>query len=219
MKSVALIVLLVSLLVSPAVIEAKDFSVNLKAGTLGVGVEGEYSLNEYFGARLGANYFKYSYDSVKDDINYNFDLGLKTASALVDLHPFKGSFRFSAGAFYNLNKLDANATSSATYDIGDTTYTGAQVGTLKGNIEFKKFAPYLGFGWDTSFGKDSGWGFVFDAGALYQGSAKATLSADGPISTDATFKQNLAAEERELQNDLDDLKFYPLVALGVSYRF
>lgn len=219
MKVAALFVLLGSLLVTPAIIQAKEISVNLKAGTSGIGVEGEYSLNEYLGVRLGTNYFEYSYDGTNDDVKYNFDLGLKTVSALVDLHPFKGSFRLSAGAFYNWNKLDATATSSATYDIGNSTYTGAELGTLKGNIDFNKIAPYFGLGWDTSFGKESGWGVVIDAGALFQGTPKASLSADGPISTDPTFQQNLALEEKNLQDDLDSYKVYPIISLGVSYRF
>jgi len=219
MKLVTVAVLLVSVLVSPTIIQAKELSANLKVGTLGIGVEGEYSLNEYFGARLGANYFKYSYDGTDDDVTYDFDLGLKTISALVDLHPAKGGFRLSAGALYNGNELDASAQSSATYDIGNNTYTGAQLGTLKGTIDFNKIAPYLGLGWDTSFGKESGWGFVFDAGVVFQGSPEATLSADGPVSTDPTFQQNLALEEKNLQDDLDSFKIYPLVSLGVCYRF
>lgn len=219
MKLVAAVVLIGALLVSPAVIQAKDISVNLKAGTTGIGVEGEYSLNEYLGARLGGNYFKYSYDGTDDDVKYNYDLGLKTLSALIDYHPFKGSFRLSGGAFYNGNKLDATATSSASYNIGNSTYTGAQLGTLKGTIDYKKFAPYAGLGWDTSFGKESGWGFVFEAGALFQGTPKVALSADGPISTDLTFQQELALEQKNLQDDLDHYKVYPVVSLGVSYRF
>lgn len=219
MKLVAAVVLLGALLVSPAILQAKEVSVSLKAGTSGIGVEGEYALNEYLGARLGANYFKYSYDGTEDDVNYNYDLGLKTFSALIDFHPFKGSFRLSAGAFYNGNKLDATATSSASYDIGNTTYTGAQLGTLRGAIDYNKFAPYAGLGWDTSFGKESGWGVVFEAGALFQGTPNVVLSADGPISTDATFQQELALEQKNLQDDLDSYKVYPVVTLGVSYRF
>lgn len=219
MKLLTVIVLLGCLLVSPFMVQAKDFSTNIKVGTLGVGVEGEYSFNEYLGARVGANYFKYSYDSTKDNINYDFKLGLKTVAALVDLHPFKGSFRVSTGAFYNGSNLDATAISSATYDIGGHTYTGAELGTLTGTADFKKIAPYLGLGWDTSFGKKSGFGFVFDVGAVFQGSLTAKLSANGPIASDPTFQQDLAIEEAKLQDDLDKFKVYPLVSLGVSYRF
>jgi hypothetical protein len=60
MKLTAVAVLVGTLLFSASFTQAKDFSANLKVGTLGVGVEGELSLNEYFGARLGANYFQYN---------------------------------------------------------------------------------------------------------------------------------------------------------------
>jgi len=219
MRSIAVPVMVGCFLVSPCVVQAKDLSMNLKVSTLGVGIEGEYSLNDHFSVRLGGNYFKYSYSGTESEINYDFDLNLGTVSALVDLHPFKGSFRLSAGALYNDNNLDANATSSTTYDIGNATYMGSQIGTLKGTIDFNTIAPYAGLGWDTSFGKESGWGFVFDTGVVFQGSPDVRLSADGPISTDPTFQQNLAIEESNLQNDLDNFEIYPVVALGVSYRF
>lgn len=219
MKSVSVSVLLGSLLVLPTTIHANDFSMNIKVGTLGVGVEGEYSINEYLGARVGANYFKYSYDSTEDGVNYDFDLGLQTVSALVDVHPFKGSFRVSAGALYNGNDLDGVATSAETYEIGGHTYTAAELGTMKGTIDFSEIAPYLGIGWDTCFGKERGFGFVFDVGAVFQGSPEATLTADGPFANDPTFKQDLALEESKLQDDLDNFKIYPVVSLGVSYRF
>lgn len=219
MKLIALPVLCGSLLLCPTLIHAGDFSMNIKGGSLGVGVEGEYSINEYLGARLGANYFKYSYDSVVDDIDYEFDLGLRTVSALVDVHPFKGSFRVSLGAMYNGNKLDADATPAASYKIGDHQYAGTDLVTLKGTVDFKKIAPYLGLGWDTCFGKDSGFGFYCDLGALFQGSPEAELSAVGPLANDPALQKDLALEKNKLQDDLDNYKVYPVVSLGVSYRF
>jgi len=219
MKLVALFVLLGSLLVFAPISHAKEYSVNVKVGTLGVGVEGEYSINEYFGARLGANYFKYSYSGDTEDVNYDFDLALKTVSALVDYHPFEGSFRISTGLYYNGNKLDAVATAATSYDINGTTYTPTELGTLNGEVDFKKVAPYLGLGWDTSFGKESGFGFYCDLGAVFQGSPDAKLTANGTKSNDPLFLKDLAAEEAELQDKVDKFKIYPVVALGVSYRF
>jgi hypothetical protein len=144
---------------------------------------------------------------------------MQTVSALLDYHPFSGSFRLSAGAFYNGNELNATGKTTSTYEIGNNTYTGTQIGTLTGSTGFNKFAPYLGLGWDTSFGKGSGWGFVFDAGALFQGSPNVKLSASGPISNDQDFQRNLAIEQSKLNDDLDNFKVYPYVALGVTYRF
>ncbi len=198
---------------------AQSNSLGVKVSTLGLGLEAEKSFSDLIGGRLGVNYFTYDYNGTEDDIDYDFELNLKSLSVLLDWHPFQGSFRISGGAVFNGNTIDANAKSAETFDIGNSTYTGAQVGTLTGKIDFENIAPYLGLGWDTSFGKDKSFGFLFELGVLYQGSPKVALSADGPIASDATFQNELAAEEKDLQSDLDVFKVYPVVAIGLSYRF
>lgn len=198
---------------------AQSNSLGIKVSTLGLGLEVERSLSDSISGRIGVNYFTYGYSGTEDDIEYDFDLNLMSLSALLDWHPFKGSFRISGGAIYNGNDIDANAKSSETFDIGDSTYTGAELGTLKGKIDFKDIAPYLGLGWDTSFGKNKSFGFLFELGAIYQGLPKVNLSADGPIASDPTFQNELATEEKNLQSDLDSFKVYPVIAIGLSYRF
>jgi len=58
---------------------------------------------------------------------------------------------------YNGNSLDATGKSATTFDIGDNTYPGNQVGTLSGEIDFNNFAPYAGLGWNTAFDKEEYW--------------------------------------------------------------
>ena len=154
-----------------------------------------------------------------DDIEYNVDLKLMSLSALLDWHPFEGSFRISGGVLYNGNEIEVDSKLSGSYQVGDKTYTAQEVGTLKGKIDFNKMAPYLGLGWDTSFGKDKGFGFLFELGAIYQGSPDVNLSADGLLASNQDFQNNLAKEEENMQRDVDDYKFYPVVSLGLSYRF
>jgi len=198
---------------------AQSNSLGLKASTLGLGLEAEKSFLDSIGGRIGVNYFTYSYSGTEDDIEYDFDLNLMSLSALLDWHPFQGSFRISGGAIYNNNDLEANAKKSATLKIGDSTYTEAQIGTLKGKVDFNDVAPYLGLGLDTSFGKDKSFGFLFELGAVFQGSPQVDLSADGPIASNATFQSNLAKEEEKLQSALDNFEIYPVLAVGLSYRF
>lgn len=202
-----------------ATASAQSNSLGLKVSTLGLGLEAERSFSDSISGRIGINYFTYSYSGTEDDIEYDFDLNLMSLPVLLDWHPFQGSFRISGGAIYNGNDLEANAKTSATLDIGDSTYTGAQIGTLKGKIDFDDIAPYLGIGWDTSFGKDKSFGFLFELGAIYQGSPKVDLSADGPIASNSTFQSDLDKEEENLQSALDSFEIYPIVAIGLSYRF
>lgn len=198
---------------------AQSNSLGIKVSTLGLGLEVERSFSDSISGRIGVNYLTYSYSGTEDDIEYDFDLNLMSLSALLDWHPFKGSFRISGGAIYNGNNLDAKAKTSDTFDIGDSTYTSAELGTLKGKIDFNAIAPYLGLGWDTSFGKNKGFGFLFELGAIYQGSPKVDLSADGLKASNSTFQSELAKEEKNLQSALNEFKVYPVIAIGLSYRF
>ena len=118
-------------------------------------------------------------------------------------------------------------------EIGDREYDA----TLNASLAFERFAPYLGIGW-TSGRSGAGVGFSVDAGAFYHGSPdlSATGSAGGcsfSVSKGATatvgdgcvlagleaqLKTDLEKEHRKLRKDLD-LNWYPVLSVGVSYRF
>jgi hypothetical protein len=197
-------------------------SVGVKAGTLGAGLEIERALGDSFGARVGVNYFTYDYSGTEDDVSYNFDLNLQTVSLLLDWHPFKGTFRLSGGLMINGNDIDSTAdlVPTESYNIGDSTFTAADLGTLTGKFDFNNVAPYLGLGWNTSFGSDRRWAFLCDLGVLFQGSPNVDLTSTGGIqSNNPFFLSELAKEEQNLQDDLDEYKYYPVVAIGLSYVF
>lgn len=120
---------------------------------------------------------------------------------------------------YNDNHIDITAEPSATFDIGDTTYSASQVGTLEGEVEFNEIAPYIGIGWDTSFGKNNRFGLLVDLGVIYQGTPDVELKATGPFASNQAFKNDIQAEEDKLQDDLDQYEYYPVIGVGLSYRF
>lgn len=194
-------------------------SLALKASTLGAGLELERSFTDSIGARIGINYFTYDHTDTEDGIVYNIDFQLQSLSAMIDWHPFQGSFRISAGALYNKNELEANSKASSSYTIGDVTYTSSQVSSLKAVIDFDEISPYIGMGWDTSYGKQNAYGFLCELGMVYQGSPNVDLTAIGPITSTAVFQTQLAKEKANLENSLDDYEFYPLLSIGVSYRY
>lgn len=224
MKSKIVILSLAFLIICSASVYAKNLSIGIKASTLGAGPEVEVSFLDFLGVRSGYNYWDYSYSGKKDDINYDFDLKLKSVPIFLDIHPFKGSFRLTGGILYNRNRVDAVATTSDTYEIGNRTYTGSDLGRLNGEFTFNKTSPYAGLGWDTSFGRDKVLGFVFDLGVVFSGSPKVNLYADGPITDPSNplynqFQQDMETEEKNLQDDLDTFKYYPVIGIGVNFRF
>lgn len=218
MKRFALIGVL-ALSAIPGAAFASDFGVDAHVSTLGLGGELNYSINSYFTARVDFNRYNYSYSGTKQQINYDFDLHLKSYSAMLDWHPFAGTFRVSAGYFSNKNDIAALATPQGSYTINGTSYTAAQVGVLSGAITFNASVPYLGIGWSTLGTESTGLGVEFDVGALFQGSPKVQLSATGAAASNAQFQSDLAAEQTKLQGDLNSFKTYPVVSLGLAYRF
>jgi hypothetical protein len=193
---------------------AEGFGLGVKAGTLGAGVEGTFGLSPRFNVRAGVNGYSLSQDETASGIRYDGKLDLSSIALLLDWHPFAGTFRLTAGLMQNKNTVHLTATPTSNQTIGGNTYTPAEIGTLSGDVTFKKSAPYAGFGWGNA-ARRGRFGFNFEVGALYQGSPKVSLSASGG----AVSQADLAAEAQSAEADLDKFKIYPVVALGFSLRF
>jgi hypothetical protein len=91
--------------------------------------------------------------------------------------------------------------------------------SVNGTLKFNSVAPYLGLGWDTTFGDDDSWGLTFDVGVLYHGSPELQISASGPDASLPNFSSDLEQERLDLQNDLADFRFWPVVSAGFLYQF
>ena len=195
-----------------------SFDAGVKLGTLGFGVEVNYPLNSYLTVAVGLNKFSKSRTDTIDNNDYKENIDLKTLSLLLNFHPFAGSFRLTAGAMINNNELSLKAEPNATYDINGTLYSAAQVGKLEANVDFHKFAPYAGIGFGHS--ASSGLGFTLDLGVMMQGKPNVDLSSTGGVlSNDATFQSELKKEEANAEDDIKDFTVYPVVSVGLNYRF
>lgn len=192
-------------------------AIELKGGLLGLGGEVNYAINPMFTVGLGLNTFTQSMSQSASDIDYDVDFKLQTIALLGNYHPFEGTFRITAGAMLNNNELSMTANPTVSYDIGGTTYTAGQVGTLKSTVDFNAIAPYLGLGWGKSAG--SGFGVTFDMGVLFQGSPNVSMKASGAIASNPTFIANLNAEEASAEDDIKDFTMFPVMSLGLNYRF
>ena len=87
---------------------------------------------------------------------------------------------------------------------------------------YNTFAPYAGIGWDTTFGDDDNWGVVFDLGVVYSGSPELAISA-AVNSTNQTiidqFEEDKNKEITQLQDDLNQFEFWPVLSAGIVYQF
>ena len=190
------------------------FAVGIKAGTTGLGVEAALPLSDSWNLRGAANGFSYGVDFEEEGIDYDADLRLRSLSLMADWHVFGGAFRVSAGAFSNGNELKGKA--EGDLDIGDNTYDAR----LAATVDWRAFAPYLGIGWGNSL-KGGRLSFSTDLGVMFTGSPTVRLVGEersGEIDL-AGFEEDLRLEEANLNDELRDVKYYPVVTFGISYRF
>ena len=203
------------------------------AGTLGLGVNAGYDFSNDFALRGLYNYFNLDFDKNRAGNEYDGELKLRSLGLALDWHPFWGAFRVSGGAFMNNNRLSAS-TEGLGLQIGTRTYDA----NLDFRMEFERFAPYLGIGWTSGRGR-SGLSFSADIGALFHSSPEVSasgraegcdfsVSKSGEAEVDCSgvagvvageLEGDLEREHRELRDDLDEFEIYPVLSLGVSYRF
>jgi hypothetical protein len=206
-------------IVSSGVANADDseWGVGLKAGTLGLGLEGRWSGLPYMDLRIGANSYTYENDGREANVLYDADLDLETFYLTANFHFPLSPFRITAGAFANGNEFNMTSAEPGDFNLGGDFYTGAEVGTLTSTTSFGSTSPYLGLGFDFElFGKA---GLNFDLGVLWQGEPEVTLEASGTALGDPTFEASLEAERLELEDAMNDFKAYPVVSLSFVYNF
>lgn len=193
------------------------FGLGVKAGTLGLGVEGNWAPLPLIDFRFGMNTFDYDDDRERAGIDYDATLELQSFYATANFKIPASPLRLTAGAFSNGNELHLTSAGAASYDIGGDTFTAAEVGTIRSKTSFDSTAPYLGIGFDFSaFGKV---GVNLDFGVLWQGDPDVSLGADGLLAGDPDFLAALDSERQELLDDIDDFKAWPVVSLGFLYNF
>ena len=200
-----------------------DFGVGVKAGTLGIGLEGRWKLVPWLDLRVGGNAFDYEDNGSQAGINYD-------ATFALDNYYLTGTFRFplspfrvTAGAFSNGNEFQmlSQDTGGADFNIGGVNFSAADVGSLQSVTSFGSTAPYVGVGYDFEvFGKV---GLNLDFGVLWQGEPDVSLEATGlataPIAVQAALLPALEAERLELEDEMSDFKAWPVVSLAFVYNF
>ena len=191
------------------------FTLSGKAGTLGVGPELTTKLATDINVRVGFNTFDLDFDDEEiDDVDYDLGIDLSSLSAIVDWHIFDDPFRISGGFISMHNEINLNATPNKNVEIGYSTYTPAQIGTLNGSLDIDGLSPYVGIGWGNPFAGKRRWGFTLDMGLAFTDSPDVKLTSSG-IATLA----DLEKERRDIEDDFDSLKVYPVITLGLFFRF
>ncbi len=199
-------------------------------GTTGLGVEWITPLSDTLRARVMLTYMNIDLDLDVDDIDYTAEFSSANVGAVLEWHPFETGFRVAGGLVGTNFGFDLQSDSSQqSYDIGNDTYSGTL--QLEGDVEFASVAPYLAVGWSSDL-DDYGLYLGLELGVLYVGSPNLSLDASGAVRSDnfnagrpvnvdnnADFQADLERERKDLEDELEDYSFYPILTLSVGYRF
>ncbi|HUD21418.1 MAG TPA: hypothetical protein VMQ60_01105 [Acidobacteriaceae bacterium] len=220
-------------------------AVGVKVGLAGYGFDVATPLwPQRLNLRGGASFLTYTPGTiVTDSVNINGTIKFQNAGTMVDWFPFHGIFRLSAGAtIYNNTGLTAtlNVPAKQSFTFGGTTYysdptnvnpiTGTGIFTFGGN----NVVPRTTIGFGNMLSKKGHLHFETEIGVQYfsaptvaytisgtacqnYNSTTNTYTNCGPSSTTVS-QASITTEQNNLQNDLTDLRFFPILSFGLSYR-
>jgi len=194
---------------------AADFGVGVKAGTLGIGLEGRWDPPiPWFDIRVGLNQYDYDDNGSYASINYDATLALDNYYLTGNFKFPASPFRFTVGAYSNGNEMQMLSAEPLAGNLGNAV-------ALQSVTSFDSTAPYAGFGFDFEvFGKA---GLNLDFGVLWQGDPTVTLDATNwdnlSPAEQAILGPAIALEQADLEDDMNDFKAWPVVSLGFVYNF
>ena len=203
-----------------------DFHIGATArvSTLGYGLEASVPVfQDRLNVRAGINTFNYDYEDDSNDggqdLTYSGELKLQSIPLLLDWHPFKGSFRLSTGILFNSNEINATATcEAASCEFGDGIFDSDTLGTTNLHVDLGGTQPYLGLGFGNAVSSDGRFSFAFDLGVVFQ-DVKVTITPSDSCQADPNCRDEAAREEANLNEDVEDFDLYPVISLGLSYKF
>jgi hypothetical protein len=219
LRALSLSLVALGLMTTAASAQDSPFAVSAQAGTTGIGLGVRYEFSEMFVFRAEYDQADVSEDFDSKGVTYNGKLDFKPFTFAVDAHPFNNSFFVSGGLVVGDRNINLNARPMTNTVIGGISYTPTQIGSLKATTDLGNSAPFVGLGYDNTFRTAGSLSFRAVVGAIIGKEPKVKLTSDSVFSSDPGFQQSLRNEERELSDDVDALKTYPVLQLGLAWRF
>ncbi|MGH8856370.1 MAG: hypothetical protein ACREWI_19070 [Telluria sp.] len=194
-------------------------------GTTGAGFHVVVPMESTLNGRFGANYFKHDFNQRSGQVDYKLDGKLATFDVLFDWYVLSNSsFRLTSGVLYNGTRFNAVGVPGAggSFTFNGTTYSATDIGSLKGDVSFRRAAPYVGIGWGNALTPNKRLNFSADIGAFYQGKAQVNLIPLGCTTSNEVcvkLARDVAVEELRLSEEASDYKVYPVLRASISYSF
>lgn len=203
-----------------------DVGVAITGGTTGLG--GSLTIpvyGNYLNLRGTLHRYNFDTDLEEDGVDYKAELDLENYGLLLDWHPFAGGIRLTAGVISSRNAILGTAVPTEPTEIGDVTFTPEEIGTLHLKAKYSNsMSGYAGLGWGNAASREDRFTFSLDIGVIVTSQFEVELSADSPIGSSnpviqAQLLKELRTEEENLEKDLEDVEAWPVINLGIGYRF
>ena len=193
--------------------------VGLKASTNGLGGDVIFNFHKRMDVRLGFETMGFATNVPFEEqgINYSADVKVKTGSIslLYDFYVLNHVF-LTAGAGYNLFRVNADGHATGPLKFGDLTIPPESIGTFNFQVDpSMKISPYLGLGFGRTLGLKKRVGFAFELGGYYQGSPAITIATSGLLEPTSNPDQGQAAR---LEGQINQYAIYPVLKLSLSYK-
>jgi hypothetical protein len=190
-------------------------------GTGGLVIGAGHGFNQYVGARAELGGFSLSHTFTSGSTDYDANLRLIHGSVFADFFPVAAYFpvHFTAGVIFGGDQVSGNAKTSSdgTISINGVPVTPTAGETISAKLSWPTVRPYLGFGFGHNPVGKPGFSFAADFGVAF---GKPSVTFDVPANlAQQAGAANVAQAENDLRNKADDLRFYPLATVSVTYRF
>ena len=224
-KTLAILPVFSGLMLAGTPAQADGFAVGAGISTLGYGIHAATEVNSFLALRLNGNFGDFDVPdygllgSNLGGLDYDIDANMGTIGLLADFHPLGlspigGGFVLTAGMYYNQNEFDFTAIAGPGTVIGTAPVPPGT--TVIANMSFdRKYAPYVGLGYDGTFQGVLPVSFFATAGVLFQGSPSVLLTE----STGLVPQADLADEAAQIEDDASNYEYYPVVAIGLTISF
>jgi hypothetical protein len=188
--------------------------------TQGVGLDVKFAPIPQFAVRVGASILPIKgggvYKVRNEPTDVDFDVKFANAHLMFDWHPFLKETGLSrkvvvtagAGYFWEA-KGDVVVSYRGTYKYGDILIPSSDLGQLYGSVEWKKVAPYLGFGFENVFPSKK-FNVGFAVGTYYLGEPDATLTGTNYLSQNSSNQQ-------QLQKNMSYYRFMPVLQVNLNF--
>jgi hypothetical protein len=203
--------------IAPATVMAQE--VYVQGGTQGGGVGAALGLTSWAGVHADINGFNLSHEFHAGGNKFDGQLKVRHAGLYLDLFPFTSAgFRVTAGALFNRDRLDGTIVpENGAYKINGISVPASLFPGQTASVEarFPTVMPYLGLGWGHK-PVSKGFGFVADIGVAY---GKPSVDFNTPAGLAQLIPTQLKEEEDSIRNSIQKVKIFPIVQIGISYRF